>query len=149
MPSARWQQRRGAENVQVTIRQHLGAVSRNAALHLLSLQAGMTKTSVKVWALITCLGALSVITGLTGCAANRYNQSTNQRVEDSRTAERVREALAAVPEYKFDGVQVAASNSAVRLSGFVNTSAQRTRAGEVASKVVGVKSVENNLAVKN
>ena len=87
--------------------------------------------------------------GLMGCASDRYNQSTDPHIEDSRTAERVREALAATPQYKFDGVQVAASNSAVRLSGFVNTSAQRTRAGEVASKVVGVKSVENNLAVKN
>jgi osmotically-inducible protein OsmY len=108
----------------------------------------MTKTSVKVWALITCLGALSVITGLTGCAANRYNQSTNQRVEDSRTAERVREALAAVPEYKFDGVQVAACKGVVQLSGFVNASAQRNRAGKVARKVVGVKDVVNDITVK-
>ena len=87
--------------------------------------------------------------GLTGCAADRYYQSTDQRVEDSRTAERVREALAAAPQYKFDGVQVAASNGVVQLSGFVNTSAQRNRAGEVASKVVGVKTVENNLTIKD
>lgn len=77
------------------------------------------------------------------------NQITDQRVEDSRTAERVREALAAAPQYKFDGVQVAASNGVVQLSSFVNTSAQRTRAGEVAGKVVGVKSVENNLTIRD
>ncbi len=99
--------------------------------------------------MITCLSALTLTVSLTGCAGDRYNQSTDPRMEDNRTAERVREALAATPQYKFDGVKVAANNSAVRLSGFVNTSAQRTRAGEVASKVVGVKSVENNLAVKN
>jgi hyperosmotically inducible protein len=98
---------------------------------------------------ITCLCALPLMVSLTGCVGDRYNQSTDPRIEDSRTAERVREALAATPQYKFDGVQVAASNSAVRLSGFVNTKAQRTRAGEVASKVVGVKSVENNLTFKN
>lgn len=87
--------------------------------------------------------------GLTGCAGDRYNQSTDQRVEDSRTSERVREALAAAPQYKFDGVQIAASNGVVQLSGYVNTSAQRTRAGEVASKVVGVRTVENNLKIKD
>ena len=104
--------------------------------------------------------------GLTGCAGDRYNQSTghrgddnptaelgqnqstDQRIEDSRTAERVREALAAGADYKYDGVKVIASNGVVQLSGFVNTSAQRNSAGEVTSKVVGVKDVENNLTVK-
>ena len=78
-----------------------------------------------------------------------YNQSTDQRIEDSRTAERVREALAAGADYKYDGVKVIASNGVVQLSGFVNTSAQRNTAGEVTSKVVGVKNVENNLTVKD
>ena len=104
----------------------------------------MTKTSVKVLTLITCLSALPLMVGLMGCASDRHNQSTghlnydnrvaepgynqitDQRVEDSRTAERVREALAAAPHYKYDGVKVAASNGVVQLSGFVNTSAQRT-----------------------
>ena len=127
----------------------------------------MTKTSVGVLALISCFSALPLVIGLMGCASDRFNQSTghrnndnreaepgynqitDQRVEDSRTAERVREALAAAPQDKFDGVQVAASHGVVQLVGFVSTSAQRTRAGEVASKVVNVKSVENNLTVKD
>ena len=104
--------------------------------------------------------------GLTGCAGERhhqntshrmddnptaergYNQTTDQRIEDSRTAERVREALAAGADYKYDGVMVIAANGVVQLSGFVNTTAQRNRATEVTSKVVGVKSVENSLMVK-
>ena len=104
---------------------------------------------------------------LTGCAGNRYSpsaghglddqstaergygQSTDQIVEDRRTAERVREALAAAPGYKFDGVKVMAGNGVVQLSGFVNTSAQRTSAGEITSKVAGVKRVENNLTVNH
>jgi osmotically-inducible protein OsmY len=104
--------------------------------------------------------------GLTGCAGDPYNQSTgrsmdvkrtaqpdyrqsaDQGIEDSRTAERVREALAVAPEYEFVGVHLAAGNGALRLSSLVNTSAQRNRAGEVASKVVGVKDVVNNIKVK-
>ena len=42
-------------------------------------------------------------------AERSYNQITDQRIEDSRTAERVREALAASADYKYDGVKVAAS----------------------------------------
>jgi hypothetical protein len=125
----------------------------------------MKRTSVKAVALILCLSALPLMVGLTGCAGNRYSpstghsledqstaergysQSTDQIVEDRRTAERAREALAAAPGYKFDGVKVMAGNGVVQLSGFVNTSAQRTSAGEVTGKVAGVKRVENNLAV--
>lgn len=109
----------------------------------------MTQTSVKVLALITCLSALPLMVGLTGCAGDRYNQSTDQRVEDSRTAELVREALAASADYKYDGVKVIACDGVLQLTGYVNTIAQRTRAGEVASKVVGVNTVENNLTIKD
>ena len=127
----------------------------------------MTKTSVKVLALITCLSALPLMVGLMGCASDRsnqstgrpfddnrtaepdYNQITDPRIEDSRTAARVREALAAGADYKYDGVKVIAGNGVVQLSGVVNTSAQRNSAGEVTGKVQGVKRVENNLTVKD
>jgi osmotically-inducible protein OsmY len=127
----------------------------------------MTKTSVRVLTVIACVSALPLTVGLTGCAGDRYDQniyhrtdgnattergysqSTDQRIEDSRTAERVREALAAGADYKYDGVKVVAGNGVVQLSGFVNTSAQSNSAGEVTGKVVGVKRVENNLTVKD
>ena len=109
----------------------------------------MTKTSVKVWALITCLSAFPLLVGLMGCAGDRYSQGANQCVADSRMAERVREALAAGADYKYDRVKVIACNGVVQLSGVVNTRAQRNRAREVTSKVVGVKSVKNNLTVKD
>jgi hyperosmotically inducible periplasmic protein len=75
--------------------------------------------------------------------------STDQRIEDNRTAERVRETLAASLKYRYDGVQVAVSNGVVQLSGFVNTKAQKTNATEIITKLPGVKSVENNLTVKD
>jgi osmotically-inducible protein OsmY len=60
-------------------------------------------------------------------------------------AERVREALAAGVDYRYDRVKVVACDGLVQLSGFVNTRAQRNNAGQVTSKVPGVKSVQNNL----
>jgi osmotically-inducible protein OsmY len=125
------------------------------------------KPLLEVLTLITCFSALPWLVGLTGCASKRnspatvhriddnrmaerdYGQNSEQRVEDSRTAERVREALAAVVDYKYDGVKVIACDGVVQLSGFVKSNAQKNIAGEVTSQVVGVKSVENNLTVKD
>lgn len=101
----------------------------------------------KTWALISCLGALSLMGSLTGCAGDRRNQISDLRIEDHRTAERVREALAAGPDYKYDGITVIARDGVVHLNGIVNTSAQRNRARDLASKVGGVTEVVNNLTV--
>ena len=98
----------------------------------------MTKTSVntgktlKALALMACLGALPLVVGLTGCAGDRYNESTGQRIDDDRTAERVKDALAHDPEYKYDGINVVAFKGVVQLSGFVNTRAQKNSAGDLA-----------------
>ena len=114
----------------------------------------MTKTSVntgktlKALALIACLGALPLVGGLTGCAGDRYNQSTGQRIDDNRTAERVKEALGHDPQYKYDGVNVVAFKGVLQLSGFVNTKAQKSAAGDIAKKIEGVREVENNITVK-
>jgi hyperosmotically inducible protein len=107
----------------------------------------MTKT-LKVLALITCLGSLPLVIGLTGCAGDRYNQSTGQRIDDNRIAERVKAALAHDSQYKYDDVNVVAFKGVVQLSGFVNTKAQKRSAGEVAKKVEGVRELENNITVK-
>jgi hyperosmotically inducible periplasmic protein len=98
---------------------------------------------------LACLSAFPLIAGLTGCAGDRSGQGADPRMEDSRTAGRVRESLAAGADYKYDGVQVAAIKGVVQLSGFVLTSAQKNAAGVVASKVAGAKGVVNNITVKD
>jgi osmotically-inducible protein OsmY len=124
-------------------------------------------TFLLLLALINCLSALTLMAGLTGCAGHRHSQSAGQRVDDpraaergynqitdqgiadSRMAERVREALASGFDYKYDEVTVMVGNGGVQLSGLVNTGAQKLAAEEVASKVPGVKSVQNNLMVND
>jgi osmotically-inducible protein OsmY len=115
----------------------------------------MTKISVntgktlKALALVACLVALPLMVGLTGCASDRYNQSSSQRIDDNRTADRVKDALAHDPEYKFDGINVVVFKGVVQLSGFVNTRAQKSSAGELVRKVQGVRELENNITVKD
>jgi osmotically-inducible protein OsmY len=108
----------------------------------------MIKTALKVLALIACLSALPLMVGLMGCVGDGHSQGSGQLVEDSRTAERVREALATGADYKYDEVKVVAHNGVVELSGFVNTTAQKRAAGAAAAKVIGVKDIVNDLAVK-
>ncbi|MEI9864911.1 MAG: BON domain-containing protein [Limisphaerales bacterium] len=52
-------------------------------------------------------------------------------------------------EYKYEGVVVKTFKGTVQLSGFVDTSAQKSKAASIAKGVEGVKELENNITVKD
>jgi osmotically-inducible protein OsmY len=103
---------------------------------------------LKLSTLAVCLGALAFAGGMTGCAGNRYTQSTGERIDDKADSSRVRKALNADTQYKYDDVTVQTFKGVVQLSGFVNSRDQKNRAGDLAKKVEGIKEVENNITVK-
>ena len=114
----------------------------------------MNKTNIKTgitlkgFGTILSIGAIALLISVSGCAGDRYNQSTGQRIDDNRTTERVSEALAHDPQYKYDGGKVVAFKGVVQLNGFVNTKAQKDSAGATAKKTEGVGEVVNNITVK-
>jgi osmotically-inducible protein OsmY len=114
----------------------------------------MKKTSVstgrvlKLSAVILSVGALAIAGGMTGCAGDRYTQSTGERIDDKADSSRVRDRLSEDTQYKYDDVKVQTFKGVVQLSGFVNSRDQKNRAGDLARKVQGVKEVENNITVK-
>jgi osmotically-inducible protein OsmY len=114
----------------------------------------MKKTSVsagralKLAALILNAGVLAAVVGVTGCAGDRYHQSTGERIDDKADSSRVRSALASDSQYKYGDVSVETFKGVVQLSGFVNSRDQKNRAGDLAKKVEGIKRVENNITVK-
>src|SRR6185436_3059255 len=114
----------------------------------------MIKTSInagkalKAVSLILALGALPMICTLTGCAGDRYTQSTGERIDDKVDSGRVRKALSDDTQYKYGDVNVQTFKGVVQLSGFVNSRDQKNRAGDLAKKVEGVKQIENNITVK-
>jgi hyperosmotically inducible periplasmic protein len=77
------------------------------------------------------------------------DRNTGQYVDDKSLTSRVNSALANNPDYKFDEVSVTALKGTVQLSGFVNTSDQKTKAGGIAKQVEGVQDVVNNITVKD
>jgi hyperosmotically inducible protein len=106
--------------------------------------AGITK----IIGLSLCVAALPLAAFVTGCAGDRYHQSTGENIDDHATTMRVKSALGNNTEYKFDGVEVNTFKGTVQLSGWVNNHDQKSRAGEIAKGVDGVKDVENNISIK-
>ena len=104
--------------------------------------------SLKLFTLIVCLGALAIAGGMTGCAGDRYTQSTGERIDDKADSSRVKKALSADTQYKYDDVTVQTFKGVVQLNGFVNSRDQKNRAGDLAKKVEGISEVQNNITVK-
>src|ERR1041385_3616924 len=105
-----------------------------------------TSTTLKLMALIVSVASWPVLCGVTGCSTGtQYKQSTGEYIDDHGTSSRVKKALAADSQYKYEGVTVDTFKGTVQLSGFVNSKDQRTRAVELVKKVDGVRDIENNI----
>jgi hyperosmotically inducible protein len=92
--------------------------------------------------------ATATVAGLTGCAGDRYHQSTGEHIDDAATSGRVRDALSSDTMYKYPDVKVTTFKGTVQLSGFVDNRAQKEHAYTLAKNTTGVKNVENNISVK-
>jgi hyperosmotically inducible protein len=76
-------------------------------------------------------------------------RTDGQIADDKALAARVSDALHNNPEYKFDGVKVAANSGVVQLSGFVNVADQKNKAADLARQIQGVNNVENDIMSKD
>ncbi len=108
----------------------------------------MKTNTVKSLGAALLLG-VSTIAGLTGCAGDRYKQSTGEYIDDKATSSRVRDALSNDAEYKYHDVQVTTFKGTVQLSGFVEHKSQKERAGMLAKNTAGAREVVNNITVKD
>jgi len=110
---------------------------------------GNTAKGLQQLVFIAALAALPLMINVTGCSSGgRYHQSTGEYVDDHEMTAEVKRALRRDPEYKFPEIQVSTFKGVVQLSGFANTRELKSRAGEVAKSVPGVRAVENNITVK-
>jgi hyperosmotically inducible periplasmic protein len=102
----------------------------------------------KLLGLVLCVGGLALVAGVSGCAGDRYNQSTGEHIDDRATSSRVKSALSSDPDYKYPGVNVTTFKGTVQLSGFVDSRTQKNRAEDIAKTVSGVREVKNSITVK-
>jgi osmotically-inducible protein OsmY len=83
-----------------------------------------------------------------GCAGTRTTDSTGQYVDDTVITTKVKSALLGDAAVKSFQITVETHQGVVQLSGFVDTSDQKSAAGNDASGVPNVKDVKNDLIVK-
>lgn len=76
------------------------------------------------------------------------NRSTGEFVDDNVLTGRIKAALAGDPHVAAHEVNVDVRRGVVLLAGFVDTSRQKERAGDLARKIAGVASVDNQIAIK-
>lgn len=105
------------------------------------------KTYCKLLAALA-LGATALLSLPTGCAGTPTKESTGEYVDDSSITAKVKAALIGDEVTKAREINVETFKGTVQLSGFVDTSAEKDRAADLAKGVAGVKSVKNNIVVK-
>lgn len=93
--------------------------------------------------LFTCLLSLA----LAGCAGTK--ESASEYVDDATITTKVKTKLFDDPQTSGFAITVTTYKGTVQLSGFVSGDKEKTRAGELAKGVEGVKDVKNDLIIKS
>ena len=82
------------------------------------------------------------------CSSTRTQRAPGEQVDDAALLTSVKSALVADPVTEAGEINVDVNRGVVKLSGFVDSSEEKSKAGAVAGKVDGVQSVQNDIAVK-
>ena len=95
-------------------------------------------------AAIVCLGVLGALVA----RADESKRSFGQYTDDKMLVGKVKSALISDKTADADEINVEVYKGVVQLNGFVDNEKEKAQAEAVAKAVEGVKSVENNLAIK-
>lgn len=90
----------------------------------------------------------TALAGVAACSPTRTQRSAGEMVDDATLLTSVKSALVSNPVTEAGEINVDVNRGVVKLSGFVDTQKEKSRAGDVARGVDGVQEVRNDLAVK-
>jgi osmotically-inducible protein OsmY len=101
--------------------------------------------------LILTLGAAAAACSSNGeqNEAQRAGATAGRVIDDSVITGKVKAALVADSTTKAHQISVETFKGVVQLSGFVDSTDARSRAGQLAKEVEGVKTVKNDLELRN
>ncbi|HJQ58539.1 MAG TPA: BON domain-containing protein [Vineibacter sp.] len=94
------------------------------------------------------LAALLLAVPAAACTVVEGRQTVGEYVDDSTITNNIRAKFIEDPTVKFRDVGVSTMNGVVQLSGFVSTSVERGRAGQIAANTKGVRQVRNDIVVR-
>ncbi len=92
--------------------------------------------------------SMMLVFALLNCASTEKSSSAGEYVDDSVITTKVKSALADDEGLKTFQISVETFKGVVQLSGFVDTQADKDRAGDIARRVKGVVGVKNNVNIK-
>lgn len=96
----------------------------------------------------TFLAALA-LTVVVGCAGGNSRETTGEYVDDTVITAKVKTAIFNEPTLKSTEINVETFKGSVQLSGFVSSRASMVKAIEVTRGVAGVKTVRDDMRLKN
>ena len=83
-----------------------------------------------------------------GCGLLPQTEQPVEAFDSAATTAKLKTALAADDLLSLVQIEVETFRDVVQLSGFVDDEAQRSRAGEIAAEIEGVREVRNDLVIK-
>ncbi|MDB6031659.1 MAG: transport-associated protein [Verrucomicrobiales bacterium] len=103
------------------------------------------KKSISYLLLTVTLGVMPMV--WTGCAVTSGRETAGQYTDDKAITAKVKSALVRDPNVKASQVNVTTYRGVVQLSGFVDSTFAKERAGTLARQVQGVVDVHNDLVL--
>lgn len=98
--------------------------------------------------LIAAVTAAASLTALPGCAVSRDQSTVGEYIDDATITTKVKAKFVEDKTVDASAISVETLNGEVILSGFAKSSAEKTRAQELARQVKGVRAVKNSLEVR-
>jgi len=97
---------------------------------------------------VVTLIAATALLGMAACSSTRTQRAPGEQIDDAALLTRVKSALVSNPVTEAGEINVDVNRGIVKLSGFVDSSKEKSQAAQVARNVDGVKEVQNDIAVK-
>lgn len=94
------------------------------------------------------LAAFALLVALSGCSMISGRETPGQYMDDTAITTSVKAKILAEGSLKVLQINVETMQGTVQLSGFVDSKKSAAKAIDLARKVEGVKSVQNNLVVR-
>ena len=97
---------------------------------------------------LVALIASGALLSVAACSSTRTQRAPGEQVDDAALLTSVKSALTSNTVTEAGEINVDVNRGTVKLSGFVDTQQEKSKAGEVARGVDGVKTVQNEIAVQ-
>ena len=94
------------------------------------------------------LAAVAFVTLVAGCSAISGRETSGEYVDDATITTKVKAEIFNNSSLKVLQINVETFQDVVQLSGFVNSSASKERAAQIARNILGVRDVKDNLIVR-